>query len=257
MIPYVLVESSLAERPAGAVVPLPAETRHHLTTVRRVRDGAVLDLADGFGHRTRAELVDGDARLLATPTFHPPSRPRLRVLQGLPKGRKIEDVVQMLTELGVDELMLVAAERSVARPDERRAARLRERLDAVARAAAGQARRPRLPAIDGPFTLDDALDSGCADEPADHLLLVAQPGAPSLGGLDGSRVRNRDAITVAVGPEGGWSGSERDRLREAGCREVGLGPTVLRTEHAAAAAIAVVAAIAGRWDTDNDGGHAA
>lgn len=264
MRPFVLVDRPLAEQPEGASIPLPAETRHHLTTVRRVRDGEVLDLSDGFGHRVRAELVDGDARLLAPTVFHPPPRPRLHVLQGLPKGRKVDDIVRVVTELGVDAVTLIAADRSVARPDARRAATLRTRLDAVARAAAGQARRHRLPVIGGPHPLAESVEAaGLAEsadgaEPACRKLLVAHPGAPSLGRLDAAELRACDEITIAVGPEGGWSMDERDRVRDLGAREVGLGPTVLRTEHAAAAAVAVIAALTGRWDADNDeSGHTA
>jgi 16S rRNA (uracil1498-N3)-methyltransferase len=73
------------------------------------------------------------------------------------------------------------------------------------------------------------------------------PGAAPLPELVAPSWRGRDAVTVTVGPEGGFTAEEVAGLVAAGAHAVGLGPTVLRTEHAGGAALAVLGALLGRW----------
>jgi 16S rRNA (uracil1498-N3)-methyltransferase len=133
----------------------------------------------------------------------------------LHKGERPEWAVQKLTELGVDRILLLSSERTVVRPADGN--RRRERLVKVARQAAAQSRRLRLPSVEGPFDFDEAL-AGAPVEVA-----VAEPGGPPVGA---------STATILVGPEGGWSGAELARAPAL----VGLADTVLRTETAAVAA---------------------
>ena len=237
--PYVHLDHPLAGSTAGTRVPLDGEARHHLTTVLRLTRGARLEVADGRGAVASGRLDSDEVELLTAPVVTPPARPRLELAQALAKGRRFDEVVRQATELGVDVIRPVAAERSVSKLSDERAERARARWSSVARAAAEQARRPTRPRLAPPCPVD-GLDLVAAE------VLVAQPGAPALPDVAGDG-QDVERVVLVVGPEGGWSDAELETLLEQGGRLAGLGPTVLRTEHAGAAGLAVLAARFGRW----------
>jgi 16S rRNA (uracil1498-N3)-methyltransferase len=245
LAPYVHLTTSLRDAVAGTQVPLDPDAAHHLSRVLRLRPGAAVVVADGAGHEAPAHLGDGVVVLEHGARAASAGDLRLTVAQALPKARKLDEVVRQVTELGVDRVVPVAAERSVVRLDGDRAERAVTRWRAVARAAAEQARRPRLPAV-APVT--STSDLAPALLPGDRLL-VAHVGADrSLAAAVAAAVADgASGVVIAVGPEGGWSDTEVAALEAEGGELVGLGPSVLRTEHAAAAAVAVAAALGGRW----------
>jgi 16S rRNA (uracil1498-N3)-methyltransferase len=138
------------------------------------------------------------------------------------KGDRPEWAVQKLTELGVDRIVLLIAARSVVRWDTERAHRHLDKLSAVARQAVMQSRQVWLPEVTGIDRADD-----WSNRPG---VALAEPdgAAPTL-----------DHATVLVGPEGGWTPTERQSARAT----VTLGPTVLRTESAAVAAGVLLTAL--------------
>ena len=252
--PHVLVTEPLAGRVAGAVVALAEDRVHHLRRVLRLAEGDALSLTDGAGASADAQLVGDGARLSADAVVAPTSGMRLVLAQALSKGRRAEDAVRTACELGVDRLVPVVAERTQGRPDARGSEAVVERWRAVAAAALEQSRGVRLAAVDEPIATrvltTRPVESGA-------VRLVAVPGAAplpdvlrdALGGAlaDVSGDALAGEVVVAIGPEGGWSPQEIDGFVAAGWLPIGLGPTVLRTEHAGPAAVAVIAAAAGRW----------
>jgi len=247
LAPHVLVAVPLTDAGPGGVVPIPTETLHHLRKVLRLVDGAPLSVTDGAGLAVPARLHPGGAELIDVPVARPEPQPRIVLAQALSKGRRAEDAVRIACELGVDRLVPVIAERTQGRPDARAAAALTARWRAVAVAALEQSRGVQLADVGAPVEGPAAVPASA--EGADALLLLAVPGADDLpavvrASLD---VQVPDEVVVGVGPEGGWSPREVAAAVAAGWITVGLGPTVLRTEHAGPAAVAVVAALAGRW----------
>ena len=252
--PHVLVTEPLAGRVAGAVVALAEDRVHHLRRVLRLAEGDALSLTDGAGASADAQLVGDGARLSADAVVAPTSGMRLVLAQALSKGRRAEDAVRTACELGVDRLVPVVAERTQGRPDARGSEAVVERWRAVAAAALEQSRGVRLAAVDEPIAT-----RALATRPAEvgAVRLVAVPGAAPLPDVLRDTLAHvlsdvlRDAlageVVVAIGPEGGWSPQEVDAFVAAGWHPIGLGPTVLRTEHAGPAAVAVIAAAAGRW----------
>ncbi|HEV7687166.1 MAG TPA: RsmE family RNA methyltransferase [Acidimicrobiia bacterium] len=221
------------------VVDVEGEDGHHLARVLRLRAGEGVTVADGSG-RWRAYRVCGvgkagegatAVRLEATGARQqePVPEPRLGVAFALTKGDKPELVVQKLTELGVDRILPVVAERSVARPDTARAAAALERWRRIAREAARQCRRATLPVVEPLAPLADL-----AGHPG---LVVAERGGSAAGGL-GAPLDGE--ILVVVGPEGGLTDGEVDAL--APWARLDLGPHILRAETAALAAAALLAA---------------
>ena len=237
--PFVHLGASLGGRRRGDRLDLSSDEVHHLRTVLRLKDGAEVTVADGVAASAPAVLVDTALQLTADAVETVRPRPLLAVAQALGKGRKVDDVVRVVTELGVDEITVVAAARSISRLDGAKADRALDRWQAIARAASEQSRRVIRPDVRGPVST-----AGAADDAGS--LLVAHPGGmPLPTALD--ELGAVDRLTLAVGPEGGWSDEEIAGLVAAGGCLVGLGPTVLRTEHAAAAGLAVLGAMLGRW----------
>jgi 16S rRNA (uracil1498-N3)-methyltransferase len=205
--------------------PEPSEPDgHHLRRVLRLRDGEHVVVTDGNGAWRLCAVATGGRLAPDGPvTVEPaPERPVCVWLPAL-KGDRAEWAVAKLVELGVDELGLLACDRSVVRLDEDVSHRVLTRWTRVAREAACQSRRVRLPAILGPCELAEATSQGATrcDIEGDEL--------PSA------------VTSLAVGPEGGWSDAERALSPAA----VGLTPSVLRSETAAVAA-GVVLAVAAR-----------
>lgn len=198
------------------------EDRHHLGRVLRLRDGDELTLGDGAGRWCPAVFREG-AEPEPTGGVVVVEAPVAPVAVGfaLIKGGRPELVVQKLTELGVDRIIPLSAQRSVVRWDEAKAVTQVDRFRRVAREAAMQSRRVWLP------TVDEVASTG-AVAPVEGLAL-AEPGG---GPLDAS------TSVLLVGPEGGWTADEL-----ADHPTVGLGPTVLRAETAAIVAGTLLTAL--------------
>jgi 16S rRNA (uracil1498-N3)-methyltransferase len=206
---------------------------HHLARVRRVRVGEHVTVADRDGGWREYAVVGARGGTLSIAAVGPARvepwlTPRLCVAFALTKGTKPEVVVRQLTELGVDALMPVIGERSVARRDVVDEARMVERLERVAREASMQSRRARVPEISRPSPL---------------LELVGRPGlvlADRAGWGGAPPAAPPEGWTVVVGPEGGLSTAELAALD--GVPRVGVGSHVLRAETAAVAVAALLAA---------------
>ena len=245
----VAASAHVVVEPADPAVGLPdrvevgGDDGHHLARVLRLRPGETVTVADGSGGwrpyvvcETGPSAGSGTGRgavvrldATAGPDREPVLEPRLAVAFALTKGEKPELVVQKLTELGVDRIVPVLAERSVARPDAAKARAALERWRRIAREAAGQCRRATLPVVEELRPL-----RALAGHPG--LVVAERGGQPvdALGEPPGGEV------LVLVGPEGGLSGREVDGLAPWG--RVSLGPHVLRAETAALAAATLLAA---------------
>ncbi|MHB8439037.1 MAG: RsmE family RNA methyltransferase [Acidimicrobiales bacterium] len=203
---------------------------HHLSRVLRLRRGEGVIASDGDG-RWRLCRFSGAGETALEPAGEvlvvpPPSRP-VTVAFTPVKGDRPEWTVQKLTELGVDRILVLHTSRSVVRWGGERGQHAIDRLRRIAKEAASQSRRARLPAVQGVMGLADA-EAALAPVP----LYLADPGGVSLGQVPAE-------VGLAVGPEGGWDDDER----AGAAGRVGLGPFVLRAETAAVAAGALLCAL--------------
>jgi 16S rRNA (uracil1498-N3)-methyltransferase len=203
---------------ADAKDPTPDEaTVHHLRRVLRLRDGESITVTDGAGAWRTGTFtgagIEPDGELIVEPAPDPP----LTIAVAPPKGERAEWLVQKCTEVGVDRIVWLDAERSVVRWNGDRAEQHLARFRRIATEAALQSRRVWLPVIDGPFPATAVLPTAAAAEP-------------------GGRAVAPDDTTIAVGPEGGWS--EAESKLAAG--HVSLGSNVLRVETAAVVAVTLM-----------------
>ena len=228
----------------GQTVCLDRDESHHALTVLRRHDRDPVILVDGRGHRLGARLAGKRGKLaeleILSVTFDPSeqSAPRLCLACGVVKGRRWEWVLEKAVELGVHRITPLLTEHGVVEPREGR----RERWLAILRAALKQSGRCWLPELDEPQGLAEFLagrEPGplwFGAVPAERTGLAPEPEAPADAAW----------LTVAVGPEGGWSPEERGALVDAGAQALDLGPHVLRTETAATAGLVRLQVVRGR-----------
>jgi 16S rRNA (uracil1498-N3)-methyltransferase len=216
----------------------------HAATVRRLRPGEQVDVVDGRGGRALCAVAEVGRDVVALDvlerTAEPAPRPRVVVVQALPKGDRGELAVELATEVGVDEVVPWAAERCVVRWEGPRGDKALERWRATAREAGKQSRRARLPVVSGLATTAQVA----ARLAGTTALVLHESAAEPLASVP---LPDDGEVVLVVGPEGGISDRELDLLTAAGGRPVRLGPSVLRTSTAGAAAAAVVSARTSRW----------
>ncbi|MBA3684349.1 MAG: 16S rRNA (uracil(1498)-N(3))-methyltransferase [Planctomycetes bacterium] len=216
---------------AGPLV-LGGDEAHHGRTVLRLRAGDEVRLADGDGSEAVARVTEVDRQQLTLDVAQPQSlapspAALLTVAVAAPKGDRFTDLVRMLTELGVGAIQPLSCERGEREPNLERARR-------VAIEALKQCRRSHLPRLGPLVDLPTLAGSGS------HLIVLdpdgtsAQPGRPM-------------PTTLIIGPEGGFTATETDAVRQAGARAVRLASPILRIETAAVAAAAVWVAA---WESD-------
>lgn len=208
--------------------PLPGDEVDKLRKVLRLPEGAQIAVLPNDGRLIRCEFRERQAWPVGVEEPNTEPVERIILAQALPKGDRIDTILRMGTELGVAGFALFHGERSVVRWDHDKLSAKRRRLDALIREAAEQSFRTRLPEIEFLNDLRGVLDRW--------------PGAIVLSERDDVTCTLRDAArtdptVVVIGPEGGWSPKE---LNWIGDRGVTLGPLVLRTDTAAASALAAL-----------------
>lgn len=242
------------EEPArvGEVCPLPPDEARHAAQVLRLSPGDPVEILDGQ-RLYAAELTHVDKqRVYARVGAELPGRePRICVtlFQGLPKGDKMEGILQKCTELGVHAVQPLEMARCVARWTGKRAAEVQARWQRIAREAAKQCGRARVPTVLCPSPLE-ALQPLWSQQ---QRILV--PWEEARGTSLRSVLADVDAGAVAIqriglviGPEGGITGDEMTRLQAFGARPVTLGPRILRTETAGMAALAAIMTLYGELE---------
>jgi 16S rRNA (uracil1498-N3)-methyltransferase len=232
----------------GGPLALAGDEGRHAATVRRIRAGERIDVADGAGRVARC-LVAGVGRdrldLTVEAVFDiAPRLPRLVLVQALAKGGRDEQAVETATEFGVDAVVPWAAERSVVQWTGERGERSRRRWEATALAAAKQSRRATVPVVEPVVSTAGVAARVTAD---DRLLVLHEDAAEPLSAVELPAPGAAASLLVAVGPEGGIAPGELDRLLAAGGRPVRLGPEVLRASSAGAAALAILSLRLTRW----------
>lgn len=216
---HVFVDADLLD---GDDIALDDDVEHHLRRVLRLRDGERVGVTDGEG-RWRLATVRATTSVLtlesATDVVVEERPAPITIAVAIPKGDRLDWLVQKTTEIGVDRIQLLHAERSVVRWRPEKVATQLARLERVAEEACRQSRRVWRVEILAPVDAVAVL----AD------VVVAEPG--------GRRFASGDRA-IAVGPEGGWADTELALAAETAT----LGANVLRTETAAVAASALCVA---------------
>ena len=211
--------------PEGTI-ELPQPEIDKLRKVLRLSAGAEIAVLpnDGTIIRCRFTGREAEPESVEVPEVEP--KVAVTVIQALPKGDKLDEIVRACTEIGVVKFVVFPSERTVVRWDEKKLEAKLARLATIVREAAEVSFRTRLPAIEYCPSLAQVVKS--------------HPNVQVLSEVEGEAQRldlDKTETEIAIGPEGGWSRRELDLI---GDRGVTLGPRVLRVEHAGPAAAALL-----------------
>jgi len=209
--------------------------------VLRLRAGDTVVATDGAGHDYTVRLESlGDAvtgTVLAAAAGPRESPLAVTLVQGVPKGDKMEAIVRAATELGVARVRPALCERTIVRLEPGRWRDRARRWQRVAREAAKQCGRAVIPEVEPPRALGECL----VGETVDLGLCLWEGGGVPLPEALAAATAPRSALIV-IGPEGGLAPAEVDAARARGLTIAALGPRILRTETAGPAVIAILQA---------------
>lgn len=223
---------------------LDGDEGHHAAKVRRLRTGEGLRIADqngSYADCVAVAVAGGSVTVQVTGRgADPVPTPRLTVVQALAKADRGTLAVELLTEIGVDQIVPWQSRHAVARWDGKEQ-KARQRWAQVAREAAKQSRRTRVPVI-GELVRGAELAELCRDKTVVVLHESAQQPISAL------RIEpDTSEVVLVAGPEGGIAPDELEALRTAGAHVVRLGREVLRTSTAGLVGATWACIELGRW----------
>jgi 16S rRNA (uracil1498-N3)-methyltransferase len=237
----------------GSEAFLCGDTANHLIRVLRAQPGQIYELSDGERVQLgRIERIGRGSLSFKLVGEVPAGEPRLRatLLLAIVKFDRFEWAVEKATELGVNEIVPLAAERSEKGLVAAAAKRV-ERWRKIALESAQQSRRLKPPVIAPPIKAAETFPLADASI---KLLLSEERNAPPLPSV--LRERREESIALAIGPEGGWTENEFAIARSCGFLDASLGEHILRTETAVVAALAMVSfALDARAMSRNEAGN--
>ena len=232
-----------AEQKRDDVITICGNDFRHLHAVLRMKEGdEVTVTVDGEGvYACRIESFEADRAILHVLTEVRESHEasvRVTLFQGLPKGDKLEQVIEKSVELGVYEVVPVLMKRSVVKPDPKKEEARTARRQKIAEAAAKQSLRDVIPEVKPTMTYEEAL----AYAKTLDLILVPYEAADNMEETKKilRQVPEGARVGVFIGPEGGFSGDEIEKAVQAGAKVITLGKRILRTETAGPAVLAVL-----------------
>jgi 16S rRNA (uracil1498-N3)-methyltransferase len=222
------------------------DDRHHIFKVMRMETGDKIICVGPDGETAVCEIVKiTDEQVVADVVQWKDEKSELpisiSIASGLPKGDKLEWIIQKGTELGAHEFIPFSARRSVVKWDEKKAAKKIERWQKIAKEAAEQSHRGIVPEIISPINFKALIEKGKDF----HYKLVAfeeesRSGETAAFASTIQQMNQGDSLLLVFGPEGGLAEEEIDLLQENDFTLCGLGPRILRTETAPLYALAAI-----------------
>jgi 16S rRNA (uracil1498-N3)-methyltransferase len=210
---------------------------HHLTRVLRVEPGQKFEISDNARlYLAEVETARKDLvrfRILETMDMPEPIV-HVSLFASLIRFERFEWLIEKATEVGATDVTPVQTERSEKGLEQAALKRL-PRWRRIARESSEQSRRARLPNIESPVDLAEALRNGQG-----HRYALEEAGAPPILSVLPDARQPGERVALLVGPEGGWTDRERAAVAAAGWTAVSLGQNILRTETAAIAALAII-----------------
>ncbi len=228
------------------VITLEGEQARHIGKSLRMQAGDMLTVTDGDGNDYGCRITAVTKETVTLEVCYQQaseSEPdcKVTVYQGVPKGTKLEDIIQKCTELGVCRIVPTLTARSVSRPDEKGAKKKNERYRKIALEAAQQSGRGIVPEISPQCTLKQAVQ---ADENEVKILFYEGGGAP----LRTLIAEDLQSVSVYIGPEGGFTPEEVALLQAHGAQTATLGKRILRTQTAPVAAQTAIMLLTGNLE---------
>lgn len=224
---------------AGSTFRIDGKDHNHICNVLRMQPGdTFLVSCEGASCLCRLACIETDAVIaeILEENYQNTELPvHFYLFQGLPKGDKLELIIQKCVELGAAGIIPVEMSRSVVKLDEKKKKSKRERWQAIAESAAKQSKRSLIPEVFDVITYRQAMQKAAEMD----LFLVPYENERGMAATKDalSRIRPGMSVGILVGPEGGFEEQEIDLAREAGAAVISLGSRILRAETAAIAAV--------------------
>lgn len=216
---------------------------NHIKNVLRMKLGEELEINDGQGNKylgnidlfSEEEVIVNIISVAACDTELPCS---IALYQGLPKGDKMELIVEKAVELGVDYIVPVETKRAIVKLDAKKRAKKVGKWNSVCRAAAKQSARGKIPVVKDVQSFKHAME----DVKSYNHVLVPYELAKGMEDTKAalSEVKAGDSIAVFIGPEGGFDVAEIDLAMASGAKPISLGKRILRTETAGITALSIL-----------------
>jgi 16S rRNA (uracil1498-N3)-methyltransferase len=222
------------------------EDRHHIVKVMRMQIDDQIICVDPNGKQAVCELSEiTNSSVVADVVQWIDDSPELpisiTIASGLPKGDKLEWIIQKGTELGAQQFLPFSAARSVVKWDEKKAAKKIDRWQKIAKEAAEQSHRTILPTIINPMSFKELLKlSGDFDYKLAAYEEESRQGETSVLSTTLKEIKSGETLLIVFGPEGGLAEEEVQQLKEYGFGLCGLGPRILRTETAPLYSLAAI-----------------
>jgi 16S rRNA (uracil1498-N3)-methyltransferase len=232
------------EQIPSQTLTLTGDAGKHAAAALRLRVGEQVKFTDGVGNvaiGTVAELISKSeiSFSLSKHEFVSKPTPTISVLQALPKGDKSVEAVELMVEVGVDEIYPWQAQRSVAHWDAKKQISAVAKWQVTADAAAAQARRVWFPRVHELVTNIDSLQGKF-----DQIIVFHEESSPPVP----AKIAHN--VLIVIGPEGSITDQERAKLKELGAVEARMGESILRSRHAGIAAAAAVLSRTARWGNE-------
>ncbi|MBP2241680.1 16S rRNA (uracil1498-N3)-methyltransferase [Cytobacillus eiseniae] len=214
------------------------EDVHHIIRVMRMKEGDQIICVDSSNQSAICRIAEiTDEQVIAEVVQWMEASSELPVgitiVSGLPKGDKLELIIQKGTELGAFQFIPFISARSVVKWDEKKAAKKIERWQKIAKEAAEQSHRTIIPKVSSPLNIKSLIQKS---ESFDYKLIAyedeAKQGEASVLTQTLAEMKNGQSLLFVFGPEGGLTEQEVSSLKENGFKACGLGPRILRTETA-------------------------
>lgn len=222
----------------GETVTVTGEDAHHIHRVLRMRKGEEVTVCDGVGNDYLCCIEDvSDAAVILKvlnkqPTTCEPTT-AVTLYQGLPKGDKMEWIIQKCVEIGITRIVPVAMSRSVVKLNASEGEKKKQRWQKIAVGAAQQSGRGCIPEVTAPISFSQALEQ----LKNENTVTFYEGGGQPLSSLVG---KDTSQVSIIVGPEGGISEEEIEKLQQNGAHIATLGKRILRCETAPLVALSVI-----------------
>jgi len=225
---------------AGEIVIDDFADIHHMTRVLRLKEGSAFNVFDPLGWEYSVELISASsneirARIVDKMKISSEPEVKITLFQGVPKHGKMENIIQKSVELGVNRIVPVFTGRTVLKYSNKR-----DRWQKISEEAVKQCRRGIIPAVSDEMGFSEMVHE--LDQEIFDAVIFAYENEEgrTLKDILKNCSEKPKTIALIIGPEGGFSDEEACALKKAGAESVSLGKTLLRTETAGPAAIAMI-----------------
>ena len=216
----------------------------HITRSLRLYSGDKITVSDGLENKYLVELTSTNDKLVEGKIIEElavDTEPNLQVtlLQGLPKSKKMDLIVRKCTELGINKVIPIETDHTVVKLKPSKAKRRQKRWQKIAKSAAKQSKRTKIPTVKEVIDYQQGLDL-VADYDLALIPWVWEKKQGLKKVIQNNSTEDINNVLVIIGPEGGFSSTEVEAAIEQGVEPVMLGPRTLRTETAGMAALTML-----------------